>query len=236
MSGHNKWSKIHRQKGAADNKRGNLFTKLANAITVSAKQGGGDPVTNFKLQLAIDKAKSANMPKENIERAIKRGTGELASDKLETLMYEGFGPAGIAILIEALTDNRNRTSASIKHLLSKYGGGLGGPNTVAWMFEVRGVIHVNQLVSEELELDLIDKGALDFVNNNNETTILTTVESLQNVKNFLAEKNINIDQAEIEYIPKEKKHLEEEDAQKLERLMAELDDNEDVNNIYVTAE
>src|SRR3989344_404513 len=142
MSGHSKWSQIHRQKGAADAKRGAIFTKLGKNISIAARLGGGDPATNFRLRLAVDQAKAANMPKDNIDRAIKRGTGEIAGGTIETIAYEGFGPEGSAFIIECLTDNRNRTAANIKHYLTKYGGSLGTPGSVSWQFEQKGIVRV----------------------------------------------------------------------------------------------
>jgi len=160
MSGHSKWSKIKRQKGATDSKRGALFTRLGNQITVAAREGGGNPEMNFKLKLAIDLAKNGNLPKDNIERAIKRGTGELAGERIEEIIYEGFGTDGVAVMVQALTDNRNRTSAAVKHVFTKYGGNLGGPGAVSWMFEKRGILRLDQ-INAELELKLIDQGYVD---------------------------------------------------------------------------
>lgn len=234
MSGHSKWSKIHRQKSVADNKRGALFTKLGNAITIAAKSGGGDPTTNFKLQLAIDQAKTGNMPKDNIQRAIKRGTGELKGGRIEAITYEGFGPNNIAFMIECLTDNRNRTSAAMKHVLSKYGGSLGGPNSVGWMFEQKGIIRTEK-VSEELELELIDAGANDFVEEDDGTTIFTNPSDLKKVNDFLTQKGLTVEYAEIEQVPKDKKTVDDKTKEKLEKVFAELDDNEDVNNFFTNA-
>lgn len=235
MSGHNKWSKIHRQKSAADNKRGAVFTKIGNAITMAAKTGGADPATNFKLQLAIDQAKSVNMPKDNIERAIKRGTGELASGALEYVAYEGYGPEGTAFLVEALTDNRNRTSSSMKHIFSKYGGNLGTPNSVSWMFEARGIIFINK-ISEELELELIDAGATEITEEEDGITIFTEPASLEKIKKILEQKNIKIQFAEQQMTPKEKKKVMQSGAEKVNKLYDELDNDEDVNNIYTNAD
>ena len=235
MSGHSKWAQIHRQKGVADTKRGAVFTKLGNAITAAAKSGGGDPDANFKLRLAIDQAKASNLPKDNIERAIKRGTGELGGGTIETVVYEGFGPAGTAIIIEGLTDNRNRTSSSIKHLLSKYGGSLGGPNSVSWLFIQKGVLRVKE-ISDELELDLIDAGALDIVREDDGATIYTVPNDLKKIKDFLELQKISVDYAEVEQVAKEKKALNDEEAQNLQKLFGELDNDEDVSNYYTNAE
>jgi YebC/PmpR family DNA-binding regulatory protein len=234
MSGHSKWAQIHRQKGAADAKRGALFTRLGNAITIAAKSGGGDQDANFRLRLAVDQAKTANMPKDNIERAIKRGTGELAGDRIEQITYEGFGPGGMAVIIECLTDNRNRTSSSIKHVLSKYGGSLGGPNSVGWLFEQKGAVRVENL-ADELELELIDAGAQD-INRDDGVAIYTHPNDLKKVKDFLESKNIKIDYAEVEWVAKEKKELSKDLEESAKKFFDELDENEDINNYYSNAE
>ncbi len=235
MSGHSKWATTKRAKGAADAKRGAIFTKLANAITVAAKLGGGDPTSNFKLRLSIDQAKAANMPKDNIERAIKKGTGELSGGAIESIIYEGFGPDKIALIIEALTDNRNRTSSSIKHLLNKYGGSLGGPGSVSWLFELRGIIQLGK-IDEKLELELIDLGVFDIQKNENDILLYTEVNSLKKIKEFLEEKNIKVEHAEIEQVAKEKKLINQESKERIQKLFNELDENEDINDFYTNAE
>ncbi|HLC89855.1 MAG TPA: YebC/PmpR family DNA-binding transcriptional regulator [Patescibacteria group bacterium] len=235
MSGHSKWAQIHRQKGTADAKRGALFTKLGKVISVAARLGGPDPTANFKLRLAVDQAKAANLPKENIERAIKRGLGESGEGKIEAVNYEGFGPNGVALIIECLTDNRNRTSSNIKHVLAKYGGNLGGPNSVSWIFENRGVIRINQ-INESLELALIDAGAQDIVKNADGVVVYTAPNDLKMIKDFLEQKGIKAEYAEIEQMAKEKKAVDNETKNQLEKLFSELDDDEDVNNYYTNAE
>jgi len=235
MSGHSKWSQIHRQKGVADTKRGAIFTKLGKAIVIAAKNGGGDPEMNFKLRLAVDQAKQANMPKDNIDRAIKKGTGELGGGIIEEISYEGFGPNGTAFIIECLTDNRNRTSAAVKHLLTKHGGRLGGPNAVSWMFEHKGIIRIEK-INDELELEIIDAGAQDVIKDEEGVSIYCQPQNLQKIKEFLEQKNINIDYAEVEQIAKEKKEISQEDAEKIQRLLDELEENEDVNNYYTNAD
>ncbi|MDX9893623.1 MAG: YebC/PmpR family DNA-binding transcriptional regulator [Patescibacteria group bacterium] len=236
MSGHSKWAQIHRQKGVADIKRGAVFTKLGKAVTIAAKLGGGDPESNFRLRLAIDQAKAANMPKDNIERAIKRGTGELDDGKkIEAVTYEGFGPEATAFIIEALTDNRNRTSAAIKHILNKYGGGLGGPNSVSWMFEPRGIIKINK-IDETLELELIDRGVEDIVKESDGITLQTQTDNLKKIKDYLENKNITIEYAENELVAKDQKTLNPEQQEKIQKLFEELEDNEDVNNYYTNAQ
>lgn len=237
MSGHSKWAQIHRQKSAADAKKGALFTKLGNAITLAAKTGGGNPETNFKLKLAIDQAKAANMPKDNIERAIKRGTGEIAGGPIEELRYEGFGPGGVALIIDCLTDNRNRTLGEIKHLLSKHGGNLAGPNSVAWQFKNNGVIRITKQSDrdkEEMELDVIESGAKDFEWEDDFLVIYTEPQDLKSVEQNLEKAGYKIDYAENEMIPKEK--IKVENHETLEKLYAALDENPDVNNYYTNAE
>ncbi|MFH1610319.1 MAG: YebC/PmpR family DNA-binding transcriptional regulator [Patescibacteria group bacterium] len=247
MSGHSKWSKIKHKKDAADQKRGASFTKLGNAITLAAKKGG-DPEMNFSLRLAIDSAKSANLPKDNIERAIKRGTGELGGAQLEENTYEGFGPGKIGIIIETLTDNKNRTVAEIKHTLDKNGGSLGGPGTVVWMFDRLGILNIKKdgLDKDELELKAIDAGAEDIQDDEEYIVIYTKPEELQKVKENLEKENIKIKSAEIEYIAKEKlvrrstgvvsgeggKEANEELEEKLQKFFDILDENEDIMNYY----
>jgi len=240
MSGHSKWSSIKYKKGIADAKRSAIFTKLAKAITIAAREGGKELDTNFKLRLAVDKAKVANMPKDNIERAIKRGTGELDGGRIEEVTYEGFGPSGVAIVVSALTDNRNRTSANIKHIFSKYGGSLGGPNSVLWMFERKGVIRISSenldMSWENLELKVIDLGAEDTVEEDGEMIIYTAPDNLQSFQESLEKEGIKVDYAEIEWIAKEKIDLLEEDEKKVKKFLGELDDDQDVDNYYTNIE
>jgi len=235
MSGHSKWSKIHRQKGVADAKRGAIFTRLGKAVTIAAREGGGNPESNFKLRLAMDQARAGNMPKENIERAIKRGTGELKGDQIDEIIYEGFGPDGVAIIIEALTDNRNRTSSEIKHILSKNGGSLGAPNSVMWMFKKKGIIRIKS-INDDLELELIDAGAADIVEEEGGVTIYCEAHNLQKIKSLLEEKNIEVEFADVNLIAKEKKEIDDKIKGKLERLYETLEESEDVSNYYSNAE
>lgn len=231
MSGHSKWSKIKRQKGATDAKRGAIFTKFGNLITIAAREKGGDPNTNFNLRMAIEKAKAANVPKENIERSIKRGTGELGGGQIEELYYEGFGPAKSQFIIKSLTDNKNRSAAGIRHIFTKYGGSLG---TVMWNFNQKGVIRIAglQLPIDKLELELIDAGAQDILKEEEDITIYTNVKDLQNVKKFLDSKNINTESAEIEYVAKEGVKVMDENKEKIEKFIEALEDNEDVADYY----
>ncbi|MBN1779279.1 MAG: YebC/PmpR family DNA-binding transcriptional regulator [Candidatus Buchananbacteria bacterium] len=235
MSGHSKWATTHRQKEVADAKRGFAFTKLGKAITIAAKLGGGDLTANFRLRLAIDKAKAASMPKDNIERAIKRGTGELNEGQIESLTYEGFGPHGVAFILECLTDNRNRTASEIKHLFSKSGGSLGSPNSVSWMFSQKGVIRISKM-TDELELELIDAGVNDIIEEDNGVTIYCEMADLKKIKDLLEEKKIEVSYAQIEWVAKEKKILTSDQQADLEKFFEILEENEDIDNYYSNAE
>jgi len=239
MSGHSKWSQIKRQKQSTDQKRGNLFTKLINAITIAARQGGGDQSTNFKLRLATEKAKQANMPNENIERAIKKGAGSLEGIKIEEVIYEGFGPEGIALVIETLTDNKNRTTSEIRNILTKYGGNLGNAGSVMWMFEQKGVLRISREAldqirdKEDLELKIIDAGASDFTEEQEGLVIYTKPESLHLVKEYLENKNIKFETAEIELVPKNKVKVGDESTRaNLSKIYTELEENDSINNYY----
>lgn len=234
MSGHSKWATTKRAKAITDAKKGAIFTKLANLITLSAKEKGGDVSTNFTLRMAIDKAKSVNMPKDNIERAIKRGTGELAGDTIEELVYEGFGPAKTQFIIKSLTDNKNRSAAGVRHLLTKYGGSMG---SVAWNFDQKGVIRITKekfgdAIKEDFELEMIDAGAQDIKKEEEGLTIYTNIEDLNKVKDFLDAKNIEVESAELEYVAKEEQKISEEEQEVLEKFIAELEENEDVSDYY----
>ena len=237
MSGHSKWATIRRSKGATDAKRSALFTKLSRVITVAAKEKGGDPTTNFSLRLAIEKAKAANMPKDNIEKSIKRGTGELQGAIIEELYYEGYGPAKTAVIIKCLTDNKNRTASSIKHILTKHGGSMGGPNSVSWQFEKIGVIRIDSQDlagknMEELELQIIDLGAQDIKKRDEALIIYTNIEDLQKVSNGLEKMDIKVEYAELEYVAKETIEVSDEEQTKLDKFFEALDDDEDVDYYY----
>ncbi len=237
MSGHSKWATIKRQKGVADAKRGNLFTKLANTITIAARSGDGNPETNFRLRLAIDKAKAASMPKENIERAIKRGTGELGGVQIEEVNYEGYGPGGIAILVETLTDNKNRTGPVIRNIFSKHGGNMGNIGSVVWMFEQKGVIRLDLSAAnkpkDEIELAAIDGGAEDVREGNGDLMILCPKQDLEGLKKNLESKGIAIEYAEMEYVASTPMNVDNtKTREQLDALYADLDANDDVNNYY----
>lgn len=234
MSGHSKWAKIHRQKGAADAKRANLFTKLSKNITLAARNGG-DPEMNFALRLAVDKAKAASMPKDNIEKAIKRGTGELDGGALEEVMYEAYGPGGLPLLIEGVTDNKNRTTPEVKAILTKNGGSLGAQNSVKWMFEHKGVIFINNQEIEDKDdfiMQMIDAGAEDVREEDDGLTIYTGYEDFEKVKKVIDEKNIGFEYAEMDWILKDEQEVEKDAAEKLEKIIELLEDHDDVNSVY----
>ena len=239
MSGHSKWSQIKRQKAVTDNKRGNLFTKLGNTIAVAAKEGGKDPNSNFRLRMAIDKAKASNMPNDNIERAIKRGAGEIDGVTIEEVIYEGFGPAGVAIIIETTTDNKNRTAAAIRNILTKHGGNLGGSGSVTWMFDKKGVLRVtNEAITDKdaLELSLIDAGVDDIIIEKEGVLIYAPAQLLPTLKKTLEELNIIPASAEIELVPKNKIAVHNPaDQKKLEKIFDELENDDDVSNYFTNA-
>lgn len=239
MSGHSKWAKTHRQKEATDAKRGAIFTKLANVITLAAKEGGDDPESNFKLRLAIEKAKSSNMPKDNIEKAVKRGSGKNNEGAiLEETTYEVFGPANSVFIVEAITDNKNRTLSDIKIALNKNGGQMGSPNSVSWMFERKGLIIIDQSELtgkdlEQLELDIIDAGAEDIIKDQ-DWEIRTLADQLQKTENDLKKLNLKIKESNLAYIAKDELNISEpEQQERIEKLFNALDDCDDVNNIYL---
>jgi YebC/PmpR family DNA-binding regulatory protein len=234
VSGHSKWSTIKHKKGAADAKRGKLFTKLSKAIIVSAKEGGPDPAGNLALQNAIEKAKSYSMPKDTIERAIARGAGTDAdAAAYETIVYEGYGPEGVAVLVEALTDNRNRTASEVRHLFSKHGGNLGTTGAVAWLFERRGVVLVDGEVDEdELTLAAAEGGADDVARDGDVLQVLSAPEALTAVRESIEAAGIEVQSAELTMIPKTTVEVaEESSAKKLIRLIEALEDNDDVQDV-----
>ncbi len=237
MSGHSKWATIKRAKAANDAKRGNLFTKLANAITVAAKQGGGDAETNFKLRLAIEKAKEANMPKENISRAIKRGTGELAGQAIEELTYGALLPGQVAVIIKCLSDNKNRTVSEVKTAITKNGGQMTELNAVAWQFDHKGVIKINKdsladKNQEEIEMAIIDSGAEDYEEDEQEIIIYTQADNLKTVQENLAAKGIKTSSADLEMVAKDKQEVDDETLNKVVKILDALDELDDVNTYY----
>ena len=234
MAGHSKWASIKHKKAATDAKRGKLFTKLARAIAVAAREGGGDPEGNPSLATAIEKAKSYSMPKDNIQRAIDRGTGEGAdADAIERILYEGYGPGGVAILVDALSDNRNRTGSEIRLAFDRHGGSLGEPNSVAWIFEKRGVIAVDASSHSEDDLIIaIDAGAEDVVADDGELLVKTAPSDLSTVREALEQAGIEISSAEVTMEPTNTVAVEESDARTLMRLMEALDDHDDVDAVH----
>jgi YebC/PmpR family DNA-binding regulatory protein len=239
MSGHSKWHNIQARKGKQDARRSNEFTKLAKMITVAA-QKGGDPTMNFSLRLAVDKAKAVSMPKDNIDRAIKRGTGELEGERMEEVLYEGFGPGGIAVLIKTVSDNKNRTVSDLKHIMSVHEGSFGSAGSVQWMFEQWGIITINKEsigVRDEFELAVIDAGAEDIQDGEeNEIDIRTKVENIQKVSNTLKGMNIEVKESSIQWIAKDKVPVTPELTEKLGALFAELEEHDDVEDYYTNAE
>ncbi|HNU96186.1 MAG TPA: YebC/PmpR family DNA-binding transcriptional regulator [Candidatus Magasanikbacteria bacterium] len=242
MSGHSKWHNIQGRKGKQDALRSAMFSKYSKLITIAAK-GGGDPDKNFSLRIAIDKAKSVSMPKDNIDKAIKKGTGELNDGiVLEEALYEAFGPGGVAVLIKAVTDNKNRTVSEIKHILTKSGGSMAGPGSVAWMFEQLGVIRLtaeelkNKNISQDdFEMSLIEVGAQDIKVEEDEIEVLTKIEDLQKVLGKIKEMNIEPNKSGIEWVAKEKAEIPEENVDKLQNLFGELEEREDVEDYFTNA-
>jgi YebC/PmpR family DNA-binding regulatory protein len=234
MAGHSKWAGIKHKKAIVDARRGKLFTKLARAITVAAKEGGGDPDGNPGLALAIQKAKDASMPKDNIERAIAKGTGEgTDADALETVVYEGYGPGGVAIMIEALTDNRNRTGSEVRHIFGKHGGNLGEPGSVAYLFDKTGVIVVDaERYSEDDLMPAIDAGATDIALDADVFEVLSDPSDLGAVRAALDEAGVEVESFEVAQRPKTTVPLDEDGATKLIRLIDSLEDQDDVDTVH----
>jgi YebC/PmpR family DNA-binding regulatory protein len=234
MAGHSKWAQIKHKKATVDARRGQLFTKLARAITVAARDGGGDPEGNASLANAIEKAKSLRMPKENIERAIAKGTGE-GSDAaaIEVVSYEGYGPGGVAILVECLTDNRNRTAAEVRHVFSRADASLGEPGSVAWMFEKKGVVLVDgERYSEDDLIAAIDAGAEDVSSEGDSLRIVCAPADLRAVREALEATGVEVQSTEQSMLPKTTVAVEPQDARKLLRLLDALDDHDDVDQVH----
>ncbi|MBP7992233.1 MAG: YebC/PmpR family DNA-binding transcriptional regulator [Candidatus Magasanikbacteria bacterium] len=243
MSGHSKWHNIQVRKGKQDKKRSATFTKLAQFITIAA-QNGTDPEMNFSLRLATEKARQANMPKENIERAIKKGAGELGDGvQLDELTYEGFGPGGVAIMIDVVTDNKNRSVGDVKNIAGKKGGTIGAPGSVQWQFDRRGVtrveseeIHKYEKDRENIELSLMDAGALDIVWDENGLEIISTIEDLKKITSALQAVQISIEESGLEWVAKEKIEIDEEVGEKLGNLIEALEEYDDVRAVYTNAQ
>ncbi len=238
MSGHSKWSSIKHKKGATDAKRGKIFTKLIKEITVAARTGGGDPDANPRLRTAIQAAKSENMPKDNIERGIKKGTGELEGVNYEETAYEGYGPGGAAVFVESLTDNKNRAVADIRHIFSKAGGNLGENGCVSWMFDNKGYIVVERKISDEETLMeiAIDAGAEDVREDDDNFEIITDPKDFESVKKAIEDKSISYIDAEITMLPQTTLSLKGKEAEQMVKLMEALEDCEDVQKAYTNAD
>jgi YebC/PmpR family DNA-binding regulatory protein len=233
MSGHSKWATIKRKKGKEDEKRGRVFTKLIKEISIAARMGGGDPDANPRLRSAIDTAKAANMPKDNISRAIKKGTGDLPGTTYEESIYEGYGPGGVALFIEVLTDNKNRTVSEVRHLLTKWGGSMGEAGCVAWMFSQKGQVCVDaeQYDEETVLLEASDLGAEDMVTENDLHVITVSPDDMTALVNGLAEKGIEVKESEMLMVPSNTVKVEEKDAGKVLRLMEALEELDDVSRL-----
>jgi YebC/PmpR family DNA-binding regulatory protein len=240
MSGHSKWSQIKHKKATVDARRGKLFSKIAKEISIAARLGGGEPSMNPRLRTAVEKAKEANMPHDNIKRAIQKGTGELPGASYEEAIYEGYGPGGVALLIEVLTDNRNRTVSDVRHLLSKNNGSLGEAGCVSWIFEKKGYILVNKKSIDEDSLMsiVLESGAEDMKNDPKEEKyeILTSPEDFPTVKGVLNDRGVQISVAEITMLPKSSVSLDGVEAEKMLRLLDILEDHDDVQNVYANFE
>ncbi len=238
MSGHSKWSSIKHKKGANDAKRGKIFTKLIKEITVAARMGGGDPDANPRLRTAILAAKAQNMPKDNLERAIKKGTGELEGVDYEEVTYEGYGPGGVAVLVECLTDNKNRTIADVRYIFSKAGGNIGTDGCVSWMFDKKGLITVDKSETDEdtlVEIGL-EAGAEDVKDEGDCFEVLTAPEDFETVRDALEKASIKYDLAEITMLPQTQTALEGKTAEQMCRFMEALDDCDDIQKFYTNAD
>jgi YebC/PmpR family DNA-binding regulatory protein len=234
MSGHSKWSTIKRKKGAEDAKRGKIFTKIGRELAVAAREGGADPEVNFKLRLVIEKAKQANMPKDNIARSIRRGAGLEKGEELEQVVYEGYGPGGTALIVRALTDNRNRAVADIRRAFSRHGGNLGENGCVAWMFEQKGYVTIplNGHDPDDLFMLAVDAGAEDVVVGEDMVEIFAEVGDFQAVQESLTEANIEMEMAELSLIPQTRMDLEPAQGIKVMGLVDSLDELDDVEKVY----
>ena len=234
MSGHSKWASIKHKKGAADAKRGKVFTKLIRELTVAARSGGGNPDTNPRLRLAIQRGKDSNMPQENIERGIKKGTGELEGVTYEEITYEGYGPGGVAIIVEVVTDNKNRASSDVRNIFSKRGGNMAGQGSVSWMFEKKGyiVIAKNAVEEDKLMSIALEAGAEDMKTEDTTYEVTTQISDFEKVKKAIEDNKIKIEAADITNLPKSTIKIDGNNAKKLLSLVTELEDQDDVQNVY----
>jgi len=234
MSGHSKWSTIKRKKAAIDSKRGKIFTTLIKEITIAARESGGDAGTNPRLRQAVSSARDANMPQDNIKRAIMKGTGELPGVTYEECAYEGFGPGGVAIFMEVLTDNKNRTVAEIRHLITKYGGNLGENGSVSWMFDKKGQIIISKVDQNEDNLfeDSINAGAEDFDEDEDNFIVNTDPLEMMNVRKTLEDNGYKIDSAKVEMLPKNLHKIDKDKSEKAIMLLETIEDHEDIKSVY----
>jgi len=237
MSGHNKWSTIKHKKAAADSKRGKIFTKIIRELTMAAREGGGDPESNARLRSAIAAAKQANMPADTMKRALQRGTGELEGAAYEEFVYEGYGPGGVAVLLEIVTDNKNRTASEIRHIFSKHGGNLGESGTVRHLFDKKGVITVpKSAIGEDALMELVlEAGALDMSTEDDESYEITTeadLSALEGVKQALEEKQIEVETAELAMVPSIEVPVEDEKANQILKMMDAFEEHDDVKNVW----
>jgi YebC/PmpR family DNA-binding regulatory protein len=234
MTGHSKWKTIQHKKAATDAKRGKMFTRLTREIIIAAREGGGDPNTNFNLRLAMDKAKASNMPKDNIERAVKRGTGELKGDELAEVVYEGYGPSGVALLVQVLTDNKNRTVSEVRRVLTRQGGSMAEAGAVAWQFERKGYIAIapNGIDRDALFEVAVEAGADDVVFSNDLVEVFAEVSSFQTVRQALADAGIAFETVELAMIPKTPMQLGEKETFQVMGVIEDLEDLDDVQQVY----
>ncbi len=234
MAGHSKWANIKHRKAAVDAKRGKMFTKLIRELTVAAKEGGPDADSNPRLRAAINTAKGQNMPNDTIDRAIKRGSGDMEGVVYQEVFYEGYGPGGSAVYVQALTDNKNRTVAAVRSLFHKNGGNLGETGCVAWIFEMKGRITFNsESVTEDQLFDIaIDAGAEDVIEEDNDLVVITSTDDFENVKTVLKDSGLEYDEAEVTMVPQSNVKIDGKEAERMIRLMEALEDSDDVQNVY----
>ena len=239
MSGHSKWANIKHKKGKADALRGKITTKISREITIAVRMGGSDPTGNMKLKLALSKAKANNIPKDNIQRAIQKGSGALEGQSFEEITYEGYGPAGVAMMVSCLTDNRNRTAADVRHVFSKYGGNLGATGCVGYMFQQKGVFAVSKetgVEEDDLMMVALEAGAEDIKNEEEGFEIVTTPDTFDDVEKALADAGIEVEMAEITMIPDTMAELSAEDAERVQKMLDVLEDLDDVQDVYHNAD
>ena len=234
MSGHSRWSQIKRKKGKADVQRGKLFSKILREITVAAKNGGGDPKANMRLKAAIESAKEANMPQDNIKRAVQKGTGELPGEAYEEITYEGYAPGGVAVLVQVVTDNRNRTGPEIRHTFEKQGGNMGSAGSVAWMFERTGIVQVDaeKIAEDDLMAKALDAGATDMRRAEKAFEITTTPAEMDLVREALTKAGVPVLEAQVMFLPKSTVRVESKDAASVLRLIEALEELDDVQSVY----